>query len=351
MFRLAEQATNWLPDRALPMREGDSRLEVTGLLPPGTTAWVLTDGKIGDEVQCFGIADALGIAPQRRLIAPQGPWRWLAPYAPIASRDAPGRANSPIAPPYPDLVFAAGRQTVPYLRRMREEPRGKTFTVFIKDPYTGPDTADVIWVPEHDRLRGENIVVTTTPANRVGRLLAELRWSAPDPRIAALPHPRVALILGGNSVNHRFESRDCAHLIEIARMLVRDGCGLMISPSRRTPPSLLSQLITLFADDARAFVWDGSGDNPYPQMLAHADHIIVTADSVNMVGEAVATGAPVHVYAPSGGHRKITSYIDRLSELGAVWRWNGRLESWHYDPIDATPLIARKIAQKYLHAR
>jgi hypothetical protein len=86
-------------------------------------------------------------------------------------------------------------------------------------------------------------------------------------------------------------------------------------------------------------------------MLAHADHIIVTADSVNMVGEAVTTGVPVYVYEPGGGHRKITAYIDRLIGLGAVRRWNGRLESWTYEPIDATPGMAREIASRYLQAR
>jgi uncharacterized protein len=325
-----------------------SRSGAKALLPRDTTAWVLSDGKIGDEVQCFGIAEALGVSAQRRLIAPRAPWRWIAPYGPVAPREAPARVKSPIAPPFPEIVFAAGRQTVPYLRRVREETQGKTFTVFVKDPYTGPATADAIWVPEHDRLRGDNVIVTTTPANRVGRLLEELRCSPPDPRIAALPHPRVALILGGNSGNHRFTSRDCARLIGIAHVLVDSGCGLMISPSRRTPPALLSQLLALFAEEPRAFVWDRSGDNPYAQMLAHAGHVIVTGDSVNMVGEAAATGVPVHVYETSGGHRKISLYIDRLTELGAVRRWNGRLGSWNYDPIDATPFIAREIAKRYL---
>jgi mitochondrial fission protein ELM1 len=324
---------------------------VSRLLPHGTTAWILSDGKIGDEVQCFGIAEAMGLMPERRVIDPRVPWRWLAPYAPIAPRDAPWRAKSPIAPPFPDIVFAAGRQTVPYLRRVRQGSRGKTFTVFIKDPYTGPNTADVIWVPEHDLLRSKNVVVTTTPANRVGRCLDELRNAPPDPRIATLPHPRVALMLGGTSINHRFISADCARLLDIAGMLVGQGFGVMVSPSRRTPPALLAELTALYAGEPRAFVWDGSGDNPYPQMLAHADHVIVTGDSVNMVGEAVSTGAPVHVYEPSGGHRKITAYIDRLTELGAVRRWNGQLTSWRYEPFDSTPIIAREIARRYLQAR
>jgi mitochondrial fission protein ELM1 len=346
-----QQAGSSIALRASAKVEPVRSLKAAEQLPPATTAWVLTDGKVGDEVQCFGIAEALGLSPQRHLIAPRVPWRWLAPYAPIAPRDAPERARSPIAPPFPEIVFAAGRQTVPYLRRVRQASRGKTFTVFVKDPYTGAQTADLVWVPEHDALRGDNVIVTTTPANRVGRLLDELRRSPPDPRIAALPRPRVALILGGDSVNHRFTSADCARLRGIACSMLRDGNALMISPSRRTPPALLAQMITLFANEPRAFVWDGRGDNPYAQMLARADHVIVTADSVNMVGEAVATGVPVHVYEPSGGHRKITAYVDRLTEVGGVRRWNGRLESWRYDAIDATPMIARNVAKRYLQAR
>jgi mitochondrial fission protein ELM1 len=320
-------------------------------LPHGITAWILSDGKIGDEVQCFGITEALGLLPERRLIAPRPPWRWLAPYAPISPRDAPQRTNSPIAPPFPDILFAAGRQTVPYLRRVRKDSRGKTFTVFIKDPYTGPETADVIWVPEHDALRGKNVIVTTTPANRIGRLLDELRDAPPQPRVAALPRPRVALILGGDSVNHRFTRRDRDRLIDIAGMVIGDGCGLMISPSRRTPPALLAELITAVGDKPYAFVWNCIGDNPYAQMLAYAEYVIVTGDSVNMVGEAVATGVPVHVYEPSGGHGKITAFIDRLTALGAVRRWNQRLESWNYAPIDSTPIIAREIADRFLQAQ
>src|SRR3954451_7489089 len=183
-----------------------------GLLPRGTTAWVLSDGKVGDEVQCFGIAEALGLSPERRLIAPRAPWRWMAPHAPVSRRDAPAQANSPIAPPFPDILFAAGRQTVPYLRRVRADSRGKTFTAFVKDPYVGADAADVIWVPEHDALRGDNVIVTTTPANRISALVEELRSTPPDPRIAVLPHPRVALVLGGNSLNHRFTPGDCIAL-------------------------------------------------------------------------------------------------------------------------------------------
>ncbi len=311
---------------------------------------MITDGKIGDEVQCFGIAEELGLAPERRLIRPRAPWSWLAPYGPVDPREAPGRRPSPVAPPFPDVAIAAGRRTVPYLRRVKRASGGRTFTVFVKDPYTGTGTADVIWVPEHDRLRGDNVVVTLTPAHRLRSAVFAAARASPDPRIAALPHPRVALVLGGKGVNHDFSRQDIANLAGIAAAIAATGASLMVTPSRRTPPEAVAAIGAALAGAGaagRAFLWDGAGANPYAQILAHAEAILVTGDSANMVGEATATGAPVHVYEPSGGHPKMTRYLDRLIEVGAVRRWSGRLEHWSYAPIDSAPVTARAIAPRY----
>ena len=319
-------------------------------LPPGTTAWLITDGKIGDEVQCLGITDELGLLAERHVIRPRPPWSWMTPWGPIDPRDAPVRAGSPIAPPFPDLAISAGRRTVPYLRHVKRASGGRTFTIFVKDPYTGPGTADVIWIPEHDKLRADNVVVTLTPAHRLRPEVFGSARVAPDARLRGLPHPRVTMVLGGKGVNHRFEPADIARLAEIARTIAGTGASLMVTPSRRTPPAALAAIEAALGPAlaaGRAFVWDGQGANPYAQILAHASAIVVTGDSANMVGEATATGAPVHVYEPTGGHPKVTRYLDRLVEEGAVRRWTGSLEAWTYTPLDSAPVIAAAIAPRY----
>ena len=326
----------------------------TFTLPGGTTAWLITDGKIGDEVQCLGITDELGLEPQRRLVKPRPPWSWATPWGPVDPGEAPGRTGSPIAPPFPDVAIAAGRRTVPYLRRVKRASGGRTFTIFVKDPYTGLGTADVIWIPEHDRLRGENVVVTLTPAHRLRPEVFVSARNAPDRRLTALPQPRVAMVLGGPGVNHSFEPIDIERLAGIASSIAASGASLMVTPSRRTPPAALAAIRTALApalDAGRAFIWDGQGTNPYTQILAHAQAIVVTGDSANMVGEAAATGAPVHVYEPTGGHAKVTRYLDRLVEVGAVRRWEGGLEHWTYTPLDSAPVIARAIAGRYAEFR
>lgn len=323
-------------------------------------------------MQCLGVAEALGLtleglerdlsekpdatfsypALERRLIAPRRVYALAMPYGPIDPDEAPDRPGSPLRPPFPDIAIAAGRRTVPYLRGLKRYSRGRTFTVFVKDPYWSRAAMDLIVVPEHDRLAGPNIFTALTPANRLSAAQFAAARAAPDPRIAALPAPRVGLILGGDSQHHRFERNDMAAVAAIARQIAESGHSLMVTPSRRTPPLLTEALTTVFAElpaaaRAKIFLWTGDEPNPYPAILANADALVVTGDSVNMVGEAVATGVPVHVYEPSGGHRKITAYLDRLESLGAIRRWRGQLEDWCYTPINATAEIAAEISRRY----
>ena len=117
------------------------------------------------------------------------PFVWLMPRGPIDPRDGPERPNSPIRPPFPDIVIASGRRAVPYLRAVKKASNGLSFTVFLKDPRTGTGAADLIWVAEHDRLRGANVLVTTTSPHRLApERLAQARANPPA-AIAALPSP------------------------------------------------------------------------------------------------------------------------------------------------------------------
>ena len=313
------------------------------MLPSGTTAWVLTDGKAGDEVQCLGVTEALGAAAETRRVRPRAPFAWISPWGPIDPAEAPHRPGSPLAPPFPDLVVASGRRAVPYLRALRRLSGGRTYTVFLKDPRTGAGTADLVWVPEHDSLRASNVIVTPTPPHRISAArLAEARRN-PDPRLIVLPRPRVAVLAGGSSRHHRFTDGDVARFTAGLAALARQA-SLMATASRRTPPALREALAALCGERG-GFLWDGTGENPYLALLGLADAVVVTADSYNMVGEAVATGSAVLVFEPSGGHPKLRRFLAGLERHGAVKPFTGRLEAFAYEPLDSTPAIAAAVAE------
>lgn len=308
------------------------------------TAWVLTDGKAGDEQQCLGIVEALGLSSTIIRVKPRALFALAMPWGPVDPAERPGRTGSPITPPYPDLLVASGRRAIPYVRTVKRASEGRTFTVVLKDPRTGTSAADLIWVPEHDGLRGPNVVATLTAPHRISATRLAAARAAPDPRLAPLASPRIAVLAGGDSRHHRFREEDIGRFVGHLRALADSGASLMATLSRRTPGRLADALRAL-ARPPRHFLWDGSGDNPYLALLACADAIVTTADSTNMVGEAVATGAPVLVFEPSGGHPKITAFLDGLRAYGAVRQLTPTLEAKRYEPLDATPLVAEAVAE------
>jgi len=310
----------------------------------GLTSWILTDGKAGDEMQALSVADALSLSPEIRRVRPRAPFSWLMPWGPIDPRERPGAHNSPLVPPFPDLLIGSGRRAVPYLRFVKKASGGRTYTVFLKDPRTGPGAADFIWAPSYDRIRGPNVLTTLTPPHRVSPERLAAARAHPDPRLADLKRPRVAVLVGGSSRHHRFEAQDAACFTALLTALAESGAALMITASRRTPEPLRDAL----ADLARrhgGFFWDGTGENPFVSLLALSEAVVVTADSFNMVGEAAATGVPLLVFEPSGGHPKLRVFLDALKEKGVVHPFEGRLEGAPYEPLNSTPLIARAIAE------
>jgi uncharacterized protein len=310
------------------------------------SAWIITDGKAGDLVQCQGVAEAMGLAAEERVVHPRAPWVWAMPWGPVDPAEAPGRAGGPLARPFPDIAFASGRRTVAYLRALKKASGGRTFTVFLKDPRTGTGAADFIWVPEHDRLRGGNVLATLTSPHRVSpRRLAEARARA-HLVLPPLPSPKVALLLGGDSLHFAFSDADRALFVNHVRALASSGAGLMATASRRSPPAL-AKAVRDVVEAAGGYFWDGTGENPYVAMLAMADAVVVTADSVNMIGEACATGRPVLIFQPGerrkGSARKLKSFIASLIDHGAVRWFQGHLESYAYVSIDSTTVVADAI--------
>jgi len=87
-------------------------------------------------------------------------------------------------------------------------------------------------------------------------------------------------------------------------------------------------------------------------LLSLADSIVATADSFNMIGEAAASGKPILVFEPSGGHPKLDVYMERLRAHGIVHPFEGRLVGQAYEPLNSTLKIAAAIVRGFsLHRR
>jgi len=327
----------------------------------GARAWLITDGKAGMDVQVRGVADALGIDYVMKKVTPSGVWALAAPWGPVAPAERFGEPGTLFAPPWPDIALATGRASIPYVRALKKRSGGKVFTVVLQDPKTGPGTADLIWVPEHDRRRGANVITTlTAPHSFSNTRLADLRSDIPTD-IATLPGPRVTVILGGKNGVYAFTEADDRRFETALASLGARGASFLVTPSRRTHQRLIKAVERATTGRPR-IIWDGRGANPYAQFLANADVLVVTADSVNMCGEACATGKPVYVFTPSGGSPKFARFHAGLTAAGATrplpdtfgdptqFAQPGKtpeIGSWTYPPVDSAAMIADEIRARW----
>jgi mitochondrial fission protein ELM1 len=168
--------------------------------------------------------------------------------------------------------------------------------------------------------------------------------------IAALPAPRITVVLGGKNAVYKFRDEDDAYLVGALQSLGELGASFLITPSRRTHDRLLRAVERATRPYPR-LLWDRTGPNPYGDFLAHADALVVTADSVNMTGEACATGKPVLVFTPSGGSPKFRRFHTALEAHGATRPLPARmteLPRWSYEPLQSADTLAREVERRWL---
>ena len=321
----------------------------------GKTVWVLTDGKLGMENQCLGLAEALvslgGDTPILKRLSPRFPWSRLPPqawFAPLSTPDAEGkRLNAP----WPNILIATGRQTVAPALAIKRESGSATFCVQIQNPAWRHDMFDLLVVPKHDGIGGTNVIETFGALHRITpKKLAKDAEKFRD-SLANLPRPLIAVLIGGSNGQYQMTEAVTQRFAADLRRLCDDhGAGLAVTASRRTGVKIEKHLRASL-DDIPCWFWDGRGDNPYFGLLGLADAIVVTADSVSMVSEACATGKPVHVIEFDGGSAKFARFHAGLREAGITRPFDGSLKSWCYNTPDDTARVAAEIVERLAKAR
>ena len=312
--------------------------------------WVVSDGRAGIEAQARGLAEAVADLAPAEIAVKRVRWRpWLRRLptrAIVWPRAALDPSSDPLSPPWPDLWIGNGRAAVPAGVAIRRWSGGRTFTVQLQDPMRAPRLFDLVIPPAHDLLAGRNVFpILGAPHRMTPERLAASRELFRD-RLDALPRPRVAVLVGGRAKAFDLPPARAEALADgIAGALRTSGGSLLMTFSRRTPPEAAAVLTRALAGFP-GWVWDGEGTNPLPAFLDAADHVVVTADSINMVAEAASTGKPVHIAAVDGGQARKDRFHAALAAHGAARPFTGALESWTYPPLHETPRAAAHVLHR-----
>ena len=307
---------------------------------------ILTDGKIGDLVQCRGVASVLTEPEMVTEVVVEPGWLTALPlpFMPLSAVDR----QLPWMNTDADMIIASGRRTLPYLRALRKK-RGKNyFMAFLKDPTLHHGILDVIWAPEHDQLKKPNAFNTATSPHAITPQKLDVARKAAAARYVGYESPNVGLILGGNTKSVSWPEATRVKLTRALQTLPTET-NVLVTASRRTPQELLDSVTDALAA-YNCILWngeEGQGENPYMEMLSWCDRLIVTGDSHNMVSESLTGGCPGHVFRPDDLHPKMHRFLDGLEKQGLVQDISAGFDRQGGEKIDATPHICAEILARY----
>ena len=261
------------------------------------SCWGLTSGQAGMAAQVRALALALKLTPQMKTVDIRKAFTYLPNeiYLPFRKVIVPyllAPKSDSLLPPYPELVISCGRRAALVAMGLRQYAPDTKF-IHIQDPHLPSNYFDVVIAMQHDKITG---------------------------------------LLGGSTNKYTLTSAGMQQIISSLQELLSrtQGC-LLITPSRRTGEKNISTLRDVFAGNPRVYIYDFTAENPYLGLLARADFIVVTNDSVNMMSEAQATGKPIYILPlPEHTNTKPSRFAEKLISDGIAKTISYPLEKWIY---------------------
>ena len=260
-----------------------------------THVWGLIDDRTGHTGQVLGVITRLGLPYTLKRLEYNAFCLLPSTLLGASLLAVHDRNSASLEPPFPPLAIAAGRRTLPVLRYIKKHSPA-THTIYLMRPESMRGI-DLAVVPEHDKVMPDSRIITSlAPLHAVtpDTLAAARReW---EPKFAHLPRPWITLCMGGGTKRGQYAASDWRELIQRSVKLAGEG-SLLITTSRRTPKEAMDMCEPLLQLPHVLHRWDTDKDNPYLGMLACADGIIVTGDSLSMCAEACVAGTPVFIFA------------------------------------------------------
>jgi hypothetical protein len=248
----------------------------SALAPPAAPrTWLILGDKAGDNAQVRIIADALGWRYEVKGLVFQAPYVLGKPRFRASLYHLDQARSAPLEPPWPDLILTVGR------------------------PKRWLDRFDLVIAPPQFQLpRRASVLRLDLPLMRVDESAIAAASAAWRERLADLPRPLIALLVGGPTKPYRFDQAVARQLIERARRAAEAERGsLYVTTSRRTPAAVAEALAAALPAGAHLYRWHDGGDNPYHALLGLADRFIVTGDSISMMVEVARLGKPLAIFA------------------------------------------------------
>ena len=305
-------------------------------------ALLLTQGMHGMVSQVEGLAKALGLSYKHQKIELKSFWNLIPPkISPISENLVKNKFVCDCK-----IIISCGRKSVIPSIALKKRLGNQIFNIHIQDPKVSFQHFDLIVSPEHDSLKGENIINTTGAIHYLTK--KEINDNSKYLGIEKDKRKElVAFIIGGPNKYFNYSEKQIHELFnKVKTLFTPDKFKIIVIPSYRTPENVLKIAFNTFSINHH--VVKNIDKKAYLSALAISNYIVVTCDSTSMISEAAMTGKPVYIammksFKPTGRFKK---FYSQLKDLGITRELEDRVESWSYNSLNEVNRIAPIVKAK-----
>ena len=305
-------------------------------------ALLLTQGMHGMVSQVEGLAKALGLNYKHQKIELKSFWNFIPPrISPISENLVKNKFVCDCK-----VIISCGRKSVIPSIALKKRLGNEIFNIHIQDPKISFKYFDLIVSPDHDNLKGENIINTTGAIHYLTK-----KEIMDNSQYLAIEKDKrkelVAFIIGGPNKYYKYSEKQIHELFnKVKTLFTPDKFKIIVIPSYRTPENILKMAFNTFNDDHH--VVKTIDKKAYLSALAISNYIVVTCDSTSMISEAAITGKPVYIammrsFKPAWRFKK---FYSQLRDLGITRELGDSVESWSYNKLNEVTRIAPIIKAK-----
>ena len=304
-------------------------------------ALLLTQGMHGMVSQVEGLARALGLTYKHQSIGLKPFWNLLPPkLTPISENLVKEKfvCDSKV-------IISCGRKSVIPSIALKKRLGKEIFTIHIQDPKVSLKHFDLVISPEHDNVKGDNVLTTKGAIHYLTK--KEIKDNSNYLDIKKEKRKLVAFIIGGPNKYYNYNDLAIQQLFtKIKTLFTPDKYKIIIVPSYRTPEKIIKNAYDTF--NFNHLVIKTVDKKAYLSALSLADISVITCDSTSMISEAAITGKPVYIamMKPNKNNRRFKKFYSLLTDLGITRELKDSVEEWSYESLNEVNRVAPIIKTK-----
>ena len=303
---------------------------------------LLTEGMHGMISQVEGLAKALDLEFIHEKIEINNFWKLLPPkITPITNFVFQNQLNYEF-----NIVISCGRKSVIPSIYLKNKLKNKIMNIHIQDPKVSLKNFDFVVVPEHDKIKGENVLTSKGAIHYLTIDELDQNENYLKKRINT-QKKIVSFIIGGPNKYYDYNEKAVDEIFfKIKNNFLQKNYQLIVIPSIRTPKNIIQKTQSYFDKDQ--IIIPNVDKKAYLSSLKLADHIVVMCDSTSMISEAAITGKPIYVaQMPSiKNNKRFKEFFNLFESLKIIKNLDNTVENWDYQKLNEINRISGYIKDK-----